>query len=193
MPPDHSLERTQPRHANPLSIALAGGSALGRYADLCRQKGRVTHRLRTAPAHLVTHYRLRPVAPQIRAWAWLAAETDDLAEQKRCLEAIVALDPTLDWAQAALTRVWYRWRRESQEWLVWPAGEPRPRLPPPARSTGTECTGLGLAGVRWQTWQRGQGGGDTALTLLTNEPNRSPHQLLGISGAYRVWDKRTTT
>jgi hypothetical protein len=30
-----------------------------------------------------------------------------LAEQKRCLEAIMALDPTLDWAQAALTR----WRR----------------------------------------------------------------------------------
>lgn len=39
-----------------------------------------------------------------RAWAWLAAEADDLAEQKRYLEAIVALDPTLDWAQAALTR-----------------------------------------------------------------------------------------
>ena len=33
------------------------------------------------------------------------AETDDLAEQMRCLKAIVALDPDLDWAQAALTRV----------------------------------------------------------------------------------------
>jgi hypothetical protein len=51
---------------------------------------------------------------QIRAWAWLAAETDDLAEQKRCLEAVVALDPSLGWAQAALTRVWYRWRRKSR-------------------------------------------------------------------------------
>jgi len=33
-----------------------------------------------------------------------------------------ALEPGLDWAQAALTRVWYRWRRENQEWLIWPAG-----------------------------------------------------------------------
>ena len=33
----------------------------------------------------------------------------------------VALDPSLDWAQAALIRVWYRWRRESWEWLIWPA------------------------------------------------------------------------
>ena len=54
-----------------------------------------------------------PHGLQTRAWAWLAAETDDLAEQKRCLEAIVSLDPTLDWAQAVLTRVWYRWRREN--------------------------------------------------------------------------------
>jgi hypothetical protein len=31
----------------------------------------------------------------------------------------VALDPSLDWAQAALTRVWYRWRRESWGWSPW--------------------------------------------------------------------------
>jgi hypothetical protein len=69
----------------------------------------VINRLRTVSAHLVTRYRLGPVALQIRAWAWLAAEADDLPEQMRCLEAIVALDPSLDWAQAALTR----WRREN--------------------------------------------------------------------------------
>ena len=44
----------------------------------------------------------------------MATETDDLAEQMRCLKAIVALDPNLDWAQAALTRVWYHWRREGR-------------------------------------------------------------------------------
>jgi len=65
-------------------------------------------RLRTASANLVTRYRLGPVALQVRARAWLAAQTDDLADKKRCLEAIVALDPTLEWAQAVLTRVWYR-------------------------------------------------------------------------------------
>jgi hypothetical protein len=68
--------------------------------------------LRTLSARPITHH-IGPRALQIRAWAWLAAETEDLAEQKRCLEAIVALDPTLDWAQAGLTRVWYQWRREN--------------------------------------------------------------------------------
>ena len=70
-------------------------------------------RLRTLSARFVTHWVRFPTALVVRAWAWLAAETDDLAEQMRGLEAIVALDPGLDWAQAALTRAWYRWRRES--------------------------------------------------------------------------------
>ena len=35
---------------------------------------------------------------RVRAWAWLAAETNDLAEKVRCLEEIVALDPDLEWA-----------------------------------------------------------------------------------------------
>jgi hypothetical protein len=52
-----------------------------------------------------------PAYSGFRAWAWLAAETDDLTETKHCLEAMVALDPSLDWAQAALTRVWHRWLR----------------------------------------------------------------------------------
>ncbi len=68
---------------------------------------------RALSARLITRHRIGPRALQIRAWAWLAAETESLAEQKRCLEAIVALDPSLDWAQATLTRVWYRWRRKN--------------------------------------------------------------------------------
>jgi hypothetical protein len=35
----------------------------------------------------------------VRAWAWLAAETDDLREKIRCLEAILKLEPELEWAQ----------------------------------------------------------------------------------------------
>lgn len=72
----------------------------------------VIDRLRTASARFMTSHRLGPVALQVRAWSWLAAETDHQAAHLRCLEAIVALDPSLDWAQAALTRAWYRRRGE---------------------------------------------------------------------------------
>ncbi len=71
------------------------------------------NRFYTFSARLITRRRLGPRTLQIRAWTWLAREADNLTEQKECLEAIVALDPDLDWAQAALTRVWYRWRREN--------------------------------------------------------------------------------
>ncbi len=54
---------------------------------------------------------LGSVSLQVRAWARLCRDTDDLEEQMRCLKAIVALDPSQDWAQAALTRVWFRWVR----------------------------------------------------------------------------------
>jgi len=89
--------------------SLAGGWLLCCRCTICDiWSGNVISRLRTASANLVTRYRLGPVALQVRARAWLAAQTDDLADKKRCLEAIVALDPTLEWAQAVLTRVWYR-------------------------------------------------------------------------------------
>ena len=64
-------------------------------------------------ARLIASRNLGSRRLRIRAWAWLAAHTDDLEEQMRCLKAVVALDPDLVWAQAALTRLWYRWRRES--------------------------------------------------------------------------------
>lgn len=41
-------------------------------------------------------------------WAWLAAETDDLAEKERCLEAILELEPDAEWAQVALQGIRYR-------------------------------------------------------------------------------------
>jgi len=64
--------------------------------------------LRTLSARLITRYRLGPCSLQVRAWAWLAAETDGLAEKVRCLEAIVALDPDLEWARTALEDMRYR-------------------------------------------------------------------------------------
>jgi len=70
---------------------------------------RAINAVRTLSARFITQHSVRPRALQIRAWAWLAAETEDLAGQKRSLEAIVALDPSLDWVQAALTRVWRWW------------------------------------------------------------------------------------
>jgi hypothetical protein len=69
--------------------------------------------LRTLSARPITRRLRRPRALVVRAWAWLAAQTNDLAEQVRCLEAIVGLGPSLDWAQAAVTGLWYLWRREN--------------------------------------------------------------------------------
>ena len=69
-------------------------------------------RLTTRAARFVADRGIGSRSLQIRAWARLARQAGDLEEQMRCLKAIVALDPSLDWAQAALTRVWYRWRRE---------------------------------------------------------------------------------
>ena len=62
----------------------------------------VINAIRTLSGRFITRHHIGPRALQIRAWACLAADTDDLAEKKRCPEAIVALDPTLDWAQTAL-------------------------------------------------------------------------------------------
>ena len=48
--------------------------------------------LRTLSARLITRYLPGPQVLLVRAWAWLAAETDELAEKATCLEAIVALE-----------------------------------------------------------------------------------------------------
>jgi hypothetical protein len=74
---------------------------------------RVLDRLRTLSARFFTRYRVGPKVLQVRAWAWLAAETDDVREKIRCLEAILALEPDLEWAQVALEGVRYRLVREN--------------------------------------------------------------------------------
>ena len=76
--------------------------------------------LRTLLARFFTRCRIGPVILRVRAWARLAAETEDLAEKVRCLEAIVALDPSLEWSQipfrgsqTALRDMRYRLVREN--------------------------------------------------------------------------------
>jgi hypothetical protein len=38
----------------------------------------------------------------IQAWLWLAAETDNLEEKRRCLKAVIQLDPENEPASLAL-------------------------------------------------------------------------------------------
>jgi hypothetical protein len=56
-----------------LGESLAGGRLFRFLAIHGAWTGEVINCLCTASAHLVTRYRLGPVALQIRAWAWLAA------------------------------------------------------------------------------------------------------------------------
>ena len=69
--------------------------------------------LHTHSARFITRHSLGPDALQVRAWVWLAAETDDIAEKVRCLEVIVTLDPQLPWAQVALQAMRERLVREN--------------------------------------------------------------------------------
>ena len=63
------------------------------------------NRLRTLSARILTRFFCRPRALIISAWFWLAAQTDELEVKRRCLEAILELDPGLEWAQMALRDV----------------------------------------------------------------------------------------
>jgi hypothetical protein len=50
-------------------------------------------RLRTLAARAIAEYLRHPRSLVIRAWFWLAAQTDDLQEKRRCLNAMLQLDP----------------------------------------------------------------------------------------------------
>ena len=63
------------------------------YPESCRLlSGESPVAVRARPPHIV----------QVHAWAWLAADTDDLAEKERCLETILELEPDAEWARMAL-------------------------------------------------------------------------------------------
>jgi hypothetical protein len=67
--------------------------------------------LRTLSARLITRWLRRPRALVVRAWFWLASHVGSLDEKRRCLMAILELDPELEWAQLALQQVRHRQAR----------------------------------------------------------------------------------
>ena len=67
-------------------------------------------RLRSLSARCITRYLPGPRVLLVRAWAWLAAETDDLADKERCLEVILHLESDAEWARVALRGVRHRRR-----------------------------------------------------------------------------------
>ena len=58
--------------------------------------------LRTLSARLITRHLRQPRALVVRACFWLAVDTSDLSEKRRCLEAILALEPGNQWAREAM-------------------------------------------------------------------------------------------
>ena len=64
------------------------------------------NRLRTLSARFVTRWLPGPRVLLVRAWFWLAAEAPDLDQQRRCLDAILELDPANE--AAGLAREWIR-------------------------------------------------------------------------------------
>jgi hypothetical protein len=61
--------------------------------------------IRTLSARIITRFLPSPRVLLVRAWAWLATKTDDLAEKERHLETILKLEPDAEWAQIALQGV----------------------------------------------------------------------------------------
>ena len=61
---------------------------------------------RTLSARAITRRLRQPRALVVRAWFWLAAQTSDLTEKRRCLEAILALEPGNQWVKAAMARAY---------------------------------------------------------------------------------------
>jgi hypothetical protein len=59
-------------------------------------------RFRTALVRFAIEHLARPRRLLIRACFWLAAQTDDLEEKRRCLSAILELDPGNEPASLAL-------------------------------------------------------------------------------------------
>jgi hypothetical protein len=64
----------------------------------------VVDRLHTSPAQFIVRHLRDPRSLLRAAWGWLAAETDNLNEERRCLEAILELDPAKE--RAAMALLW---------------------------------------------------------------------------------------
>ena len=58
-------------------------------------------RFRTLLTHFAVRWLPGPRSLLLAAWQWLAAEADDLGKKRRCIEAILRLDPDSEWAYTA--------------------------------------------------------------------------------------------
>ena len=65
-------------------------------------------RVRTLLARLIVKHLNRPLFLVIHAWLWLAAETDDVEEKWRCLQAVLELNPEHQAACAASALLFQR-------------------------------------------------------------------------------------
>lgn len=58
-------------------------------------------RLRTLAARVIVRHFPGPRSLVVAAWSWLAAETDDFEEKRRCLEEVLGPDPDNESARMA--------------------------------------------------------------------------------------------
>ena len=63
---------------------------------------------RTLLAKLIVKHLHRPLPLVIQAWLWLAADTDDVEEKWRCLQAVLELNPEHQSARAASALLFQR-------------------------------------------------------------------------------------
>ena len=65
-------------------------------------------KLRTLPARFIVQHLTRPRQLVVHAWLWLAADTDDVEEKWRCLQAALELNPEHQSARAASALLFQR-------------------------------------------------------------------------------------
>jgi len=53
----------------------------------------VLDNLRSALARLIVRHLRRPRPLAAHAWLWLAGQAEDIEDKRRCLEAVLQLDP----------------------------------------------------------------------------------------------------
>jgi len=69
-------------------------------------------KLRTQLAKLIVTHVMRPKFAVVQAWLWLAAEAQDMEDKRRCLNAVLALDPSNEPASLGVLVLDHR-RREN--------------------------------------------------------------------------------
>ena len=65
-------------------------------------------KLRTLLAKFIVQHLNRPLLLAIHAWLWLAADTADVEEKWRCLQAVLELNPEHQSARAASVLLFQR-------------------------------------------------------------------------------------